>query len=341
MPLPEPGRFDRQIRFAPLGDEGQRRIRSSRVLVVGCGALGGVLAQSFVRMGVGELVLVDRDVVEPSNLARQVLFEDRHAAERTPKAEAAAETLARVGGPTRIVPHAAHLDADNVDELAEGAALLLDGTDNLSTRYLLNDFALERGIPWVYAGVVGASGLVLPVLPGRGPCFACVFPVAPPPGTLPTCETAGVILPAVGAVASLAAGLGARLLARPDDPPEPGLIELDVWNGTVRRLNATRDPVCRACVGGERLHLHGAGGSSAAVLCGRNTVQIPRASARPDLGRLAARLAGVATAVERRGPTLRFEVEACRLIVFGDGRALVEGTDDPGRARAIYDRYVT
>ena len=151
-------RFERQVRFAPLGAEGQARLESARVLLVGCGALGGILAQTLTRAGVGELVLVDRDLVEETNLPRQVLFEDRHAEEGTLKVEAAAESLARIGGPTRLVPHATHLDADNIEDLAEGAALVLDGTDNLSTRYLINDYCVSSNVPWIYGGVVGAGG---------------------------------------------------------------------------------------------------------------------------------------------------------------------------------------
>lgn len=340
----EPTRFDRQVRFAPLGPEGQARLEAARVLLVGCGALGGVLAQTMVRSGVGRLVLVDRDVVEPSNLPRQVLFEDRHATARTPKAEAALEALARIGGPSVVEGHVRHVDAETLPELAEGAALVLDGTDNLETRYLINDWSVERGVPWVYAGVVGSGGLVLAVLPGVGPCLRCVFPEPPPPGSLPTCDTAGVILPAVGAVASLAAGLALRILgsgARPADAPfEPALVELDVWSGSVRRLAVPRDPGCPACARGELPFLHRPGGRDAVVLCGRNTVQIPRGERAPDLGQLATRLAGLAQEVTRLDALLRFRVDDVRITLFRDGRALVEGTEDVPRAQALYDRYV-
>jgi len=333
-------RFDRQIRFAPLGRAGQERIEGARVLLVGCGALGGVLAQCLARAGVGELVLVDRDIVELTNLPRQVLFDDAHAAEGRPKALAARETLERMGGPTRVIPHAVHVDAGNLGELSRGCALVLDGTDNLETRYLVNDYAIESGTPWIYAGVVGGSGLVMPVLPGQGACLRCVFPEPPPPGTLPTCDSAGVILPAVGVVASMAAGLALRLLA--EDPPtlEPGLIEMDVWNGEVRRLNAPRDPNCPACVRKDLRFLHHPAGGDAVRLCGRNTVQIPAGGRRPDLDAIATNLPDSVTDVVRSSVLLRFAVEDVRLTLFRDGRALIEGTDSPDRARAIYDRLV-
>lgn len=334
-----PDRFARQVRFAPLGPEGQGRLERARVLLVGCGALGGVAAQILVRAGVGALRLVDRDVVEPSNLPRQVLFEDRHARAGTPKALAAAETLARSGGPTRIEALVAHVDARNLPELARDADLVLDGTDNLATRYLVNDECVRAGRPWVYAGVVGASGLVLAVVPGSGPCLRCLFPDPPPAGSLPTCATAGVLLPAVGAVASMQAGLALRLLASPADLA-PALVELDAWEGTVRRLEAARDPDCPACVRRRFAFLESPPPRSAVVLCGRNAVQVFGEGRGVDLERLARHVEGVARDVRRAGAFLRFSVPEHRLTLFPDGRALVEGTEDADRARALYDRYV-
>ncbi|NOT29944.1 MAG: thiazole biosynthesis adenylyltransferase ThiF [Planctomycetes bacterium] len=330
-------RFERQVRFAPLGRVGQGNLVSARVLVVGCGALGGILAQTLFRAGVGELVLVDRDVVELSNLPRQVLFDERHAREGTPKALAAKDTLEQSGGPSVVRAHVLNLDARNLELVADDVDLVLDGTDNLETRYLLNDFCIARGLPWVYAGVVGSSGLVLPILPGRSACLACVFPEPPPAGVLPTCETAGVLLPAVGAVASFAAGLGLRLIARPDVPFEPALIELDTWNGDVRRLSAPRDPDCRVCGRREFVFLHRPG-AEAISLCGRNTVQIPTRGAPHVLGTLARSLPPAASEVRLHEGLLRFAFEGCRVSVFPDGRALVEGTSDVARARSLHAR---
>ncbi len=343
-PAPRPGsarrdlaaRFDRQVRFAPLGPAGQANLASARVLIVGCGALGGVLAQTLFRAGVGELVLVDRDLVEPSNLPRQVLFDERQAEVGTPKALAARETLERSGGPTRIRACVVHLDARNVELLAEDCDLVLDGTDNLETRYLLNDFCVERSLPWIYAGVVGAAGLVLPILPGRSACLRCLFPDPPPSGVLPTCDSAGVLLPAVGAVASLAAGFALRLLSGAGESFEPALIELDTWTGSARRLGAPRDPTCPACARREFPFLHRSS-AEAIALCGRNTVQIP-ARAAVDLAALAARLPAEAREVSEGTALLRFSLEGCRMTVFADGRTLVEGTSDVERARALHGR---
>jgi adenylyltransferase/sulfurtransferase len=332
-------RFERQTRFAPLGRAGQERLQRARVLLVGCGALGGALAQSLVRSGVGELVLVDRDLVEETNLPRQVLFDERHAKESTPKVLAAAETLARIGGPTKIETHALHFDEANAEELAEDADLVLDGTDNLATRYLINDLCVEGGIPWVYAGVVGSGGLVLAVLPGRGPCLRCLFPEPAPQGTLETCESAGVLQPAVGLVAALSAGLALRILGGPE-LAESKLFELDAWEPRARALAILRDPACPCCGAREFPFLHEAEPHRAVRLCGRNTVQVRGARGRTDLDELARSLRGIARDMQQNELLLRFEVDEGRITVFPDGRALVEGTEDVGRALALYDRYL-
>jgi len=334
-------RFERQVRFAQLGTAGQARLERSTVLLVGCGALGGMLAQSLVRSGVGRLVLVDRDVVDETNLPRQVLFEERHAHAATPKADAARETLARIGGPTTVDARALHVDADTIEELADGVDLVLDGTDNLATRYLINDWAVREDVPWIYAAVVGAEGRVLPVLPGRGPCLRCLFPDSPPAGSLATCDTAGVLQPAVGAVASLQAGFALRLLA--DETARStltvGLFDVDVWEGRVRRIDARRDEACPCCVRRSFPFLEDAPLKPTQVFCGRGAVQV-RGAPDPDLDAIALRVAGLARDVRRSEGLLRFAIDAERLTLFADGRALVEGTEDEGRALALYDRFV-
>jgi molybdopterin/thiamine biosynthesis adenylyltransferase len=338
------GRFDRQERFAHLGREGQARLERSAVLLVGAGALGGSLAQTLVRCGVGRVVLADRDVVELSNLPRQVLFEEAHLGR--PKAWAAREALARIGGPTRVEAHAVHVDADNVEELARDVDLLLDGTDNLATRYLINDLCVESGRAWIYGGVVGASGLVMPVVPQRGACLRCLFPQPAPPGALATCDTAGVVLPAVALVAACQSAAALRWLssdAAGRERFEPYLLDLDAWSGHLRRLPAPRDPDCPCCARREFPFLFEPVERGAVALCGRRTVQVrPRsgAAARADLERLAARVAPAVERLLRDEALLAFDVEGLRFTVFADGRALIEGTEDVDRARAAYDRWV-
>ncbi|MFT5050113.1 MAG: molybdopterin/thiamine biosynthesis adenylyltransferase [Chlamydiales bacterium] len=331
-------RFERQERFEPLGKGGQERLEAARVAIVGCGALGGVLAQTLTRAGVGTLVLIDRDVVEETNLHRQVLFEDRHADAGSAKVDAARETLARIGGPTRFEPHALHVDSENVLDLIEGADLVLDGTDNLATRYLLNDACVREHIPWVYAGVVAGGGLVMPIPVGGKPCLRCVFPSPAPAGLLPTCDTAGVLPPAVGAVASLQAGLGLRMLVQ--EGLEPALIQLDVWTGETRRLRVPGNADCPCCAGREFPFLEQDGPASTEVLCGRNAVQVRGDGHAPDFDALERNLTGIASELKRAGTFMRFQVEDASMTVFPDGRALVQGTEDSDRALALYDRYV-
>ncbi|HTF87194.1 MAG TPA: ThiF family adenylyltransferase [Planctomycetota bacterium] len=340
-----PRRFDRQMRFAALGEAGQARLEAASVLVVGCGALGGSLAQTMARAGLGRLVIVDRDLVELSNLPRQVLFDERHVAEATPKAFAARESLERAGGPTRIEAHARHLDAALLEELGEGVDLVLDGTDNLSTRYLLNDFAVSRGIAWVYGGVVGSHGLVLPVLPRLkrpGACLRCLFPEPPPAQSLDTCETAGVILPAVSAVAALQSAAALRWLSGDAEARaaiDPALVQLDVWTLEFMTIRAEQQKDCPCCVRREFPFLEEPPARSAVVLCGRNMVQV-RGVGRVDVARVRNVVREHASSLVEAGPLLRFDVEGLRVTLFPDGRALIDGTDDAGRARAVYDRYI-
>lgn len=338
QPGPET-RFDRQERYAPLGRPGQKRLSDSSVFVLGAGALGGVIAQALVRSGVGRLVIVDRDSVEWSNLPRQILFEDRHAKGDALKALAARESLERMGGPTVIEAHAAHVDAENLLELSRGCDLLMDGSDNMETRYLLNDLSVKQGIPWVYAGVVGGSGLVLPVRPGEGPCLRCVFPEPPPSATLETCDTAGVLMPAVGAVGSLAAGMGLRLLVDPDSL-KPKLMDVDAWHGESRSLAVPRNPGCPACVQGKFPFLEAPITERTLTMCGRDTVQVRGRGQNIDLVQMAERLGQVGSEVVTIGPMLRAVLDGYRVTLFGDGRALIEGTQDKGKALALYDRYL-
>jgi adenylyltransferase/sulfurtransferase len=339
--MKEADRFERQVRFQPLGTAGQERLLRARVMVVGCGALGGHLAQTLARCGVGDLVLVDRDVVDWTNLPRQVLFEERHARGGESKVAAALETLGRIGGPTRLTGHAVHLDAGNIAELASGCDLILDGTDNVSTRYLINDHCVQNLLPWIYAGVVEAHGVCLPVLAGRGPCLRCLFPTPPAPGVLATCDSAGVLLPAVGAIASIQAGWALRLLVESAGlERDIELTRIDVWSGDLRSTPIARSSSCPCCVERRFEFLDAADSRSAVSLCGRKAVQVRGSSTPPDLARLAASLDGLAQGVRRAGELLRFHVDSLRVTVFGDGRALIEGTEDKDRARSIYDRYV-
>ena len=343
-PMDVDPRFEQQLRFAPLGPAGQQRLAAASVLVVGVGALGCATALSLHRAGVGRLVLVDRDLVDVRNLPRQVLFDEADARAGRAKVEAAADALARGGGPTQVETHAVHADGRNLPRLVEGCDLVCDGTDNLSTRYVLNDVCVRGDTPWIYAGVVGASGLTLAVRPGHGPCLRCVFPVPPPVGSLDTCVSAGVIQPAVAAVAGLQAAQALRLIGADPDAARPehgALVELDLWTPDVRRVQVERDPGCPCCVQRDFAFLDADAAEESVRLCGRNAVQVTLGSGGSEPSTLVQHLErSGAERVVRAGHLVRFEVEGLRLTVFPDRRTLVEGSDDTELARAVVDRWL-
>ncbi len=334
-------RYARQVRFPGIGEAGQARLGASRAVLVGCGALGTVLANVLVRAGLGSLTIVDRDYVERSNLQRQILFDEDDIARDLPKAVAAAEKLARINPDVTVQPVVADLNSTNAEALLGGADLVLDGTDNFETRYLINDVCVKRGIPWVYAAAVGAYGATFPIIPRETPCLRCVFAESPPPGTLPTCDTAGVVAAAVGVVSNLAAAEALKLLVGADDKLNRALVWLDVWENSFHRLELGGPTAgCPTCQEARYDYLDARVGSYTLELCGRDTVQVV-VPGRPPLAldELAARLAGVGT-VSHNASLLRLRLPEHEIVVFPDARALIKGTTDPTLARALYSRYV-
>lgn len=336
-------RYARQIRYQNLGEEGQRKLLASRVLICGCGALGTVLASTLARAGVGHLRIVDRDFVETNNLQRQVLFDEQDVADQLPKAIAAANKLRRINSGIEIEPIVADLDHANVLGLCQNVDLLLDGTDNFETRFLINDVALHLGIPWVYGGCIGAEGQSMTILPGETPCFRCLIPEPPPPGMTPTCDTAGIMGPIVNVIASLQAMEALKILSGHREAIQRTLTVLDLWENRLRQIQieSLRETAhCPACQRGEYTWLSGACGSHSAVLCGRNAVQlVPSARQEMSLETLAQKLSGVGR-LTRNPYLLRLAVDDYLLTIFADGRAIIGGTDDIAVARTVYARYV-
>src|SRR5262245_58353660 len=270
-------RYARQMRYAPLGEEGQRRLLASRAVVCGCGALGSVLASTLARAGVGKLRIVDRDFLELNNLQRQILFDEADVAAALPKAVAAAEKLRQINSSIEIEPIVADIDPGNVLSLCAGCDVIVDGTDNFETRFLLNEAALKLGIPWVYGGSIGAEGQTMTILPGQPPCFRCVMNEPPPPGTSPTCDTAGILGPIVNVVASIQACEAIKFLAGHRETVSRTLTVIDLWGNQVRQLNLDRlraSGGCPTCRDKEFPWLANQRGSRTAVLCGRNSVQL-------------------------------------------------------------------
>lgn len=333
-------RYVRQIVFPEMGEAGQRALLGASVTLVGCGALGTALANLVVRAGVGRLVIADRDFVELNNLQRQTLFDETHLARNLPKAVAAAERLRMINSEVEIVPHIVDVNAGNVESLVAGQDLVLDGSDNFEVRYLVNDVCVKLGIPWVYAAVIGSSGMTATIIPGETACLRCLFPDVPPPGSVPTCETAGILGPVVQVVAAIAAAEGIKLLTR-QGTLNRGLIAVDVWDHTYERFeSAGRRPNCPACGMGQFEYLEAQVGSRTTSLCGRNAVQVRVPGAGPlNLVEMARRLEKVGQ-VSLNEYLLLLKVEGYEITLFSDARAIIKGTGDEAVARTLYSKYV-
>jgi len=331
-------RYSRQVLFPGIGEEGQKRLAAAHVGIVGCGATGSALASLLARSGVGTLRIIDRDYVEPSNLQRQSLFDEADAAESLPKAIAAARRIAAFNSQIVVEPHAADLVPGNVGTLLDGVQLILDGTDNFETRYLLNDYAVKNSVPWVYAAAVASYGVTLNILPGETACLACIFPDSPS-GTFETCETAGILNSAVNLVASIAASEALKFLVGARDRMRRTLFSFDVWTNEHAEINAGQPRRnCRACAAQDFIHLAGEGRPHI-TLCGRNSVQIHERQRPINFGEIAARLLPHGT-VRHNDFVLKFWHEPYEMTLFPDGRAIIKGTTDTAVARSLYARYV-
>jgi len=339
-------RYHRQTILPQIGAAGRERLGKSRVLLIGVGALGGHLADQLARAGVGLLRIADRDIVELTNLQRQTLFDERDAAASAAKAEAAARRLSQVNSQITIEPLVTDVWAGNIEELIEGIDLILDGTDNVQTRYLINDAAVKSGISWIHGACVGTEGRVLAIVPGQGACLRCVYPDPPAAGELPTCDTAGILQSAAAAVASLQAAAATRILTGQFTGADQKLWKLDIWSGRFASIDLSdaRREDCPCCGRGAFAFLDAALADSATSLCGRNAVQIR--PARPwnnaDFDRAVANLRRVGL-VEQGTFFSRCrlaESQGLTLTCFRDGRLLVHGTADTGRAKAIYAKFI-
>lgn len=334
-------RYSRQVRFSFIGREGQARIRAARVLLLGCGGLGAETANLLARAGVGFLRLVDRDVVELSNLQRQALFDENDVKEGLPKAVAAARRIAEVNGDVAVEPVVADLDSTNLLGLMEGVDLVVDGFDNFEGRYLLNDACVKLGKPWIYGACVGASGVATLLLPGTTPCLRCLQPNPPEAGISPTCDTLGILGPAAHLTASLEAALALRWIVTGEVSRSAVMLSADLWEGRMERIDIPYQPEqqpCPCCVE-RRFEFLDAPPPPAVVLCGREAVQVhPPVPARPDFKALAGRLREVGEVVVN-DYLVRLTVPPHELTLFQDGRANVVGTADPALARSLVARY--
>jgi adenylyltransferase/sulfurtransferase len=329
-------RYSRQILFPGIGEPGQQHLLDARVAVVGCGALGSFQAGALARAGIGFLRIIDRDYVELSNLQRQWLFDECDVEQGMPKAAAAARKIAGINSQILVDPLVADLTAANAADALDGMDLILDGTDNFETRYLINDFAVERGVPWIYGAAVGSYGIAMPVIPGKTACLRCVYP-DPPSGAQPTCETAGVLGSVTALIASWQVSEAIKILCGVE--PARKITTVDVWSGEIRQV-AEPGPVADCPTCGRREFPYLTGERRAPVsLCGHNAVQIHERARPLELRDLAARLAPLGP-VRSNEFALRFEAPPYLLTIFPDGRAIVKGTTDVGIARSLYARYI-
>ncbi len=331
-------RYSRQVLFPGIGVEGQRRLAASHVAIVGCGATGAAAASLLARAGVGTLTLIDRDFVEESNLQRQVLFDEADALASLPKAEAARRKIALFNGSVRVQAHIADLVPANIHELLDGADLILDGTDNYETRYLINDYAVERQRPWIYAAALGAYGATMNILPGETACLACVFPAAPG-GVVDTCDTAGILNPTVNWTASIQAMEALKLLTGSREQMRRTFVGFDLWTNERSEISAASPrPGCTVCSGHDFVHLRGEGRPHI-TLCGRNSVQIHERHRPVDFAAMERRLKPHGS-VRYNQMLLRFQRGQHTITLFADGRALVQGTTDIALARSLYARFI-
>jgi len=331
-------RYSRQVLFPGIGPDGQARLAEGRVAIVGCGATGTCVAGLLARAGVGHLLIIDRDYVEPSNLQRQSLFDEADAAESLPKAVAAARKLAAFNSDVQTQAEVADLTPENVETLLGDASLILDATDNFETRYLINDFAVKHGKPWIYAAAVAAYAVTMNIIPGETACLACMFP-APPEGTVETCDTAGILNSAVNLVGSIQATEAIKFLVGAKDKLRRTLLSFDVWSNEQAEIAAARPrPGCQTCEMHEFIHLAGARRPQI-TLCGRNSVQIHERNRPVDFAEMSARLGAHGT-VKHNAFVLKFWRDPYEMTLFPDGRAIIKGTDDTAVARSLYARFV-
>jgi molybdopterin/thiamine biosynthesis adenylyltransferase len=333
-------KYSRQMLFAGIGEEGQQRLIASSAVIVGCGAIGAAAAGLLVRAGVGRVRILDRDFVEPSNLQRQTLFDEDDARTALPKAVAAERKLRAINNSVAVEGLVADVNPRNAEELLTGFDLILDGTDNFETRFLMNDFAVQSTRPWIYAAAVASYGVTMTVRPGRTPCLACLLESSTNGhGLEETCDTVGVLGPIVNLIASLEVAEALKLLSGREQALHGRLISCDVWSGHFQSVRVAQNLACRACARRDFSYLQGQA-QPHITLCGRDSVQIHERGRTLDLGALQARLAATVSDIRHNEFLLCFRVEPYQMTVFADGRAILKGTKDPAIARSLYARYI-
>ena len=336
-------RYSRQILFQHIGGERQKVLMNSSAVVIGCGALGTVSSSYLTRAGIGQIRIIDRDFIEESNLQRQILFDENDISENLPKAIAAQRKLQKINTKVKIEGIVTDVNYANIEELTQGVDIIIDGTDNFETRFLINDFCVKNSVPWIYGACIGGRGVVMNIIPSETPCLRCVFETMPQIGSFPTCDTAGVIGPIAGIIASIQATEAIKILSEDYESINKTLIEIDVWNTKFRQIDVSGLKElnnCPTCKLHNYTFLEAEDGVMATFLCGKNAVQVmSRNRGNIDLRQLEQRLGSVAD-VSCNAFMLKFKVKDHEFTVFPDGRAIITGTADSSTAKTLYSKYI-
>lgn len=325
--------------FAEIGREGQENLLASRVVIIGCGALGTVIANNLARSGVGYIRIIDRDYIELSNLQRQILFDEEDLQNNLPKATAAARKLRKINSDIEIEEIIADVNPRNIEKLCQGMDLIMDATDNFNTRFLINDVSIKLGIPWIYGGAVSSMGMIHTIIPGETPCFRCIMPKIPPAGTVDTCDLVGVLNGIVNVIASFQSIEAIKLLVRKKDALVRGCRYIDIWDNHYEILDHSISPDCPACQKKNFTYLQSTA-EDAVYLCGQDSIQINPVNSAIDADHIVKRLEIMGIKVLKNAFFLRFNIESVQFTLFHDGRAILKNTTDIAQAKSLYAKYI-
>jgi len=332
-------RYEKQILFHGIGEEGQKKLKEAKVAIIGCGALGTVIADNLARAGVGFIRIADRDYIELSNLQRQTLFDEEDIKQNLPKAVAAQKKLERINSYIEIEAEVLHVNSLNIEKLCKDVDLILDATDNFNIRFLINDVAIKLGIPWVYGGVIGSTGVLSPIIPGETPCLRCIIPDIPDSGSIDTCDTIGVLNGITNIIASYQATEALKILTGQRENLIKGMLYIDVWENTFEFVSPSKKESCITC-GDEDFEFLTRKEEDAVSLCGKNSVQINPYNNNVSIEGIAKRLDSIGITPKRNSYFMKFTIEEGQFTLFYDGRAIIKNVTDLNRARSLYSKYI-
>jgi len=332
-------RYEKQIFFNEIGEDGQRRLLVSKVVIIGCGALGTVIANNLVRSGVGYVRIVDRDYIELSNLQRQLLFDEDDIKNNLPKAVAAEYKLKKINSEIQIESVVTDVNPKNIEKLCEGMDIILDATDNFQTRFLINDISVKLNIPWIYGGVIGSSGMTYSIIPNKTPCFRCIFPDIPPAGSVDTCDTAGVLNAITNIIASLQSTEAIKILTGQFDAVIKEMRFIDIWVNTFDNLMIYPKDNCTTCKGNNYEFLN-CEAEDAVYLCGKDSIQINPMNSEVSMKSINNRLDAMGITIKSNSFYSKFTIEGIQFTLFYDGRAILKNTSDVNKAKTMYSKYI-